>query len=133
MYANIHRVEHNFEVGYLIFLRLQPYRQSLLKKSSVEKIKPHFYGPYRVIRRFREVAYELELLEGIKIHDTFHVSCLKKALGQQVTASSNIPPLDDGGKLVLTPERIVDVSEQSLRRKVIQEYLVVWRGFLVAP
>jgi hypothetical protein len=31
--------------------------------------------------------------------------------------------------LVLAPEIIVDVREQRLRRKVIREYLVVWRGF----
>jgi hypothetical protein len=75
------------------------------------------------------VAYELELPEGSRIHNTFHVSCLKKALGQQVTASANFPPLDEEGQLVMTPKRIVDVREQRLRSRVIQEYLVVWRGF----
>jgi hypothetical protein len=97
MYVDRHRVEHNFEVGDLVFLRLQPYRQSSLKKSGAEKLKPHFYGPYRVIRRVGEVAYELELPEGSRIHNTFHVSYLKKALGQQVTASTDIPPLDEEG------------------------------------
>jgi hypothetical protein len=119
MYADRHRVEHNFEVGDLVFLRLHPYRQSSLKKSGVEKLKPHFYGPYRVIRRVGEVAYELELPEGSRIHNTFHVSFLKKALGQQVTASTDLPPLDEEGKLVLAPERIVDVREWRLRSRVI--------------
>jgi hypothetical protein len=111
MYADRHRVECNFEVGDLVFLRLQPYRQSSLKKSGAEKLKPHFYGPYRVIKRVGEVAYELELPEGRKIHNVFHVSCLKKALGQQVTASTDLPLLDEEGQLVLAPERIVDVWE----------------------
>jgi hypothetical protein len=71
-----------------VFLRLQPYRQSSLKKSGAEKLKPQFYGPYRVTRRVGEVAYELEFLEGSKIHNLFHVSCLKKALGQQITTSA---------------------------------------------
>jgi hypothetical protein len=82
MYANRHRVEHNFEVGDLVFLRLQSYRQSSLKKSGAEKMKPRFYRPYKVIMRVGEVAYELELPEGRKIHNTFHVSFLKKALDQ---------------------------------------------------
>jgi hypothetical protein len=68
-----------------------------LKKSGVEKLKPKFYGLYRVIRRVGEVAYELELLEGSKIQNVFHVSCLKKAVGQQVSISEELPPLDEEG------------------------------------
>jgi hypothetical protein len=52
MYADRHRVECNFEVGDLVFLRLQPYQQPSTKKSGAEKLKPLFYGPYRVIERF---------------------------------------------------------------------------------
>jgi hypothetical protein len=40
IYADRHRVERTFEVGDLVFLRLQPYRQSSLKKSGAEKLKP---------------------------------------------------------------------------------------------
>ena len=64
-----------------------------------------------MIRGVGEVVYELELLEGSKIHNTFHVYCLKKALGQYGIASTYLPPLDEEGKLVLAPERIVDVKE----------------------
>jgi hypothetical protein len=80
IYADQHRVEGSFEVGDLVFLRLQPYRQSSLKRSRTEKLKLKFYGPYRVIRRIGDVAYELELPEGSKIHNVFHVSFLKKAV-----------------------------------------------------
>jgi hypothetical protein len=131
MYADRHRVERSFEVGDLVFLRLQPYRQSSLKKSGAEKLKPRFYGPYRVIRRVGEVAYELELPEGSKIHNVFHVSCLKKALGQQVTSSAELPPLDEEGQLVLIPEEILDVRERKLRSRVIREYLIRWRDLPV--
>ena len=62
-------------------MRLQPYRQSSLKKSGAEKLKPRFYGPYRIMRRVGEVAYELELPKESKIHNVFHVSCLKKGSG----------------------------------------------------
>jgi len=74
MYADQHRVECSFEVGDLVFLRLQPYRQSSLKRCDD--------GSYRVIKKIVEVAYALDLLEGSKIHDVFHISCLKKAMGQ---------------------------------------------------
>jgi hypothetical protein len=56
-----HRIEHSFEVGDLVLLRLQPYKQLSLKKSGAEKLKPIFYGPYRIMRRVGKVAYELEI------------------------------------------------------------------------
>jgi hypothetical protein len=74
----MNRIERSFEVGDLVFLRLQLYRQSSLKKSGAEKLKPRFYGPYRIMHRVGEVAYELELLEGRNIHNVFRVSCLKR-------------------------------------------------------
>jgi hypothetical protein len=81
----------------LVFLRLQPYRQSSRKKSGVEKLKPRFYGPYRIMRQVGEVSYELELPEWSKIHNVFHVSCLKKAVGKFISTSEELPPLDEKG------------------------------------
>jgi hypothetical protein len=50
MYADMHMKERKFEVGDLVFLRLQPYRQTSLKKSGIEKLKPQLYGPYMLKR-----------------------------------------------------------------------------------
>jgi hypothetical protein len=36
--------------------------------------------PYRIMHRVGEVAYELELPEGSKIHNVFHMSCLKNVM-----------------------------------------------------
>ena len=74
-------MERQFEVDDLVYLCLQPYKQSTLKEKGAKKLKPSFYGPYRVICRVGEVAYELELPIGSKIHNIFQVSCLKKAIG----------------------------------------------------
>jgi hypothetical protein len=49
IYADRKRIERSFEVGDLVFLWLQPYIQSSLKRSGAEKLKPRSYGPYRVI------------------------------------------------------------------------------------
>jgi len=81
VYADRGQVERQFEVGDMFYLRLQPYRKSSLKQKGAEKLKPRFYGLYRVICRVGQVAYELELPQGSKIHNIFHVSYLKKALG----------------------------------------------------
>lgn len=103
----------------MVYLRLQPFRQSTLKKSGAEKLKPHFYGPFRVIKRVGVVAYELELPTSSRVHNVFHVSHLKKALGHNVIVSFDLPPLDEEGELVLVPEAILDVKERLLRRRTI--------------
>jgi hypothetical protein len=101
--ADKHKVDRTFEVGDLVYLRLQPYRQASIKRSGAEKLQPHFFGPYRVNRRIQAVAYELELPQGSKIHNVFHVSCLKKAIGQHVRPIEALRPMDEEGQLVLIP------------------------------
>ena len=71
MYADRKRIERSFEVGYLVFVRLKPYKKSTLKRSGEENLKPRFYGPYKIIRKVGEVAYELELPPNNKIHNVF--------------------------------------------------------------
>ena len=93
----------------------------------MEKLKPRFYGPYQILRRIGEVAYELELPECSKIHNVFHVSRLKKVLGQHVIPSNELPPLDNEGKLALHLEIILDKRERKLRNRTITEYLVKWK------
>jgi hypothetical protein len=126
--ADKHMIERSFEVGDLVFLRLQPYRQSSLKKSGTEKLKARFYGPYRIMRRVGKVAYELELPEGSNIHNMFHMSCLKMAVGKFISTSKELPSLDEEGQLELVSEEVLEFREKKLRRKVIKECLIRSRG-----
>lgn len=100
-------MERSFEIDDLVYLMLQPYTQSTLRKKGTEKLKPQYYGPFKVVKRVGEVAYELDLTVDSKVHNVFHVSRLKKALRPQVTPI-DLPPLDDEGKLILIPEVILD-------------------------
>nr|GEZ15362.1 putative reverse transcriptase domain-containing protein [Tanacetum cinerariifolium] len=45
------------------------------------KLAPRFVGPFEIIEKVGPVAYRLDLLEELNgVHDTFHVSNLKKCL-----------------------------------------------------
>jgi hypothetical protein len=45
------------------------------------KLAPRYIGPFRIIERHGEVAYQLELLESLSgVHVVFHISQLKKCL-----------------------------------------------------
>ena len=69
----------------------------------------------------------MELSEGSKIHNVFHVSCLKKSIGQKIFISDTLPPLDDEGQLTLIPEKVLKTRERRLRSRTIKEYLVQWK------
>ena len=77
-YADSKRKEVTYEIGDRAYLRVSPLRG--VKCFGVKgKLAPRFVGPYRILERMGEVAYKLELPEGLSgVHDVFHVSQLKK-------------------------------------------------------
>ena len=60
-----------------------------------------------ILKKIGEVAYELELPLGGKVHNVFHASSLKKEVGKKIRVSKEFPPLDDERNLVLVPKKIL--------------------------
>jgi len=121
------RSEISFLPGDWVYLRLQPYKQASLKKGGKKKLQPKFYGPYKVIKKVGEVAYALELPTSSKIHNVFHVSSLKKVVGQHTMAQTELLKLDEEGRLQLEPESILETCTKGLRSRKITEYLIKWK------
>jgi hypothetical protein len=109
-------------------VRLQPYKQLSLKQHGKNKLAPKFYGPYQINRKISHVAYQLDLPDKSRIHNVFHVSCLKRVLGQQQKAQTILPVLDEEGRIILEPEAIIATREKRLRARVIKEYLIKWKN-----
>lgn len=49
-----HHSEHEFEVGDLVFLKLQPYIQTLVVSRSKKKLSFRYFGPLKVLDRVGE-------------------------------------------------------------------------------
>jgi hypothetical protein len=79
-YADTRRRELTFEVGDYVYLKVSPMR-SVKRFNMKGKLAPRYIGPFKIIERCGEVAYQLELPESLAgVHDVFHVSQLKKCL-----------------------------------------------------
>jgi hypothetical protein len=105
------------------FLKLQPYVQSSLAQRANQKLAFKFFCPFRVIERIGSVAYKPELPPSASIHTIFHISQLKKAIGDQ-TVSSDLP---SGDITHHVPERILQRRMSPGDRSVLQG-LIQWSG-----
>jgi hypothetical protein len=70
----------SFEVGDFVYLKVSPMRGMEIFKVK-GKLSPRYIGPFKILERNGEVAYQLELPDSLSdVHDVFHVSELKKCL-----------------------------------------------------
>ncbi|KAD6796227.1 hypothetical protein E3N88_07123 [Mikania micrantha] len=94
-----------------------------------EELSPRFIGPFKIIARVGNVAYRLELPEELKlIHNTFHVSYLRKCLADE---STYVPlediEVDEKLNYIEKPIEILDHKVKLLRNKTIDQVKVRWK------
>lgn len=100
-------------------------------KRSSQKLANRFFGPFQVEKRIGQVAYRLKLPKGAKIHPVFHVSLLKKRVGDDVPVSVELPPLRSNGALSLEPEEILSIRKVQVAEEQVTEVLVQWKGLTI--
>jgi len=130
-HANQRRREVSFEVGDYVYLKLQPYRQTIVAFRSSLKLSPQFYGPFQILSKVDLVAYRLDLPKDCQIHNVFYVSLLRKHLGSITPLSSQLPPLADDSTILPQPASILarrEIQKEKYRPKA--EVLVKWMGAL---
>ena len=101
---------------------------SLKKAKKDNKLFPKYYGPYKVLQNIGTMAYKLELPPYSRVHPVFHVSFLKKVIGDKLPVQTILPELDEEGKIILEPEALMETRTRQLRNRSILEYLIKWKN-----
>jgi hypothetical protein len=126
-YANHRRRGLSFDVRDFIYLKVSPMR-GLCRFKVRGKLAPRFIGPFKILEKRGEIAYQLELPPQLSdVHDVFHVSQLKKCLR---VPEEQIPMKDLDAKEDLSyqeyPLRILETSERVPWNKKIKMCKVQW-------
>jgi hypothetical protein len=126
-YANHRRRELSFKAGDFVYLKVPPMR-GLHRFKVRGKLAPRFIGPFKILEKRGEVAYQLELPPQLSdVHDVFYVSQLKKCLR---VPEEQIPMEDLDAKEDLAYQehlvRILETSERVTQNKKIKMCKVQW-------
>nr|GEW16265.1 putative reverse transcriptase domain-containing protein [Tanacetum cinerariifolium] len=83
-YADKKRKPLEFSVGDYVLLKVSPWK-GVVRFGKKGKLAPRFVGPFEIIEKEGLVTYRLDLPEELNgVHDTFHVSNLKKCLADPI-------------------------------------------------
>ncbi|GJT35998.1 hypothetical protein Tco_0926417 [Tanacetum coccineum] len=117
------------EVGDRVLLKVLTWK-GVVRFGKKGKLAPRYVGPFEILERISLVAYRLRLLEELySVHDTFHVSNLKKCLGNANShVSLNEIKIDKTLRFVEEPVEIMDREIKSLERSRIPLMKVRWNS-----
>ncbi|GKE32399.1 hypothetical protein Tco_1451721, partial [Tanacetum coccineum] len=115
------------EVGDHVMLKVSPWK-GVVCFGKKGKLAPRYVGPFEILKRIGPIAYRLILSEELSVvHDTFHVSNLKKCL-----ADASLHVLLDEIKVDQTLRfveeliEIMDLGIKSLKHSKISLVKVHW-------
>ncbi|GKE33739.1 reverse transcriptase domain-containing protein [Tanacetum coccineum] len=126
-YADNRRKPLEFEVGDRVMLKVSPWK-GVVCFGKKGKLALRYVGPFEILERIGPVAYRLRLSEELSgVHDTFHVSNLKKCLAY---ASLHVPldKVDKTLRFVEEPVEIMDCEIKSLKHSKISLVKVRWNS-----
>ncbi|XP_012448892.1 uncharacterized protein LOC105772110 [Gossypium raimondii] len=128
-YPNLKRRVIEYSVRDFVFLKISSWKK-VLRFGHKGKLSPRFIVSYRILKRMRSVAYQLELPPELdRINDVFHVSMLRQYRSNPSHVVS-VKEIEVKPDLTFEEEsvQILDRDVQILGRKSIPLVKVLWRN-----
>lgn len=127
-YADTKRQQVEFNIGDMVLVKLQPYRQHSVALRQNQKLGMRYFGPFPILERIGTVAYKLQLPPTAKIHHVFHVPLLKLCHGSHKEPYLPLPlATTDQGPLLL-PKAILQSRFLLCKGQQVLQVLVHWEG-----
>nr|GEX47692.1 putative reverse transcriptase domain-containing protein [Tanacetum cinerariifolium] len=128
-YADKRRKPLEFKVGDRVLLKVSPCK-GVVRFGKKGKLAPRYVGPFEIVKCIRPVAYRLKLPQELScVHDTFHVSNLKKCLAElDVQVALDEIEIDENLHFVEEPIEIVERDVKQLKRRRIPLVKVRWNS-----
>ncbi|GJV46193.1 putative reverse transcriptase domain-containing protein [Tanacetum coccineum] len=77
-YADLKRKPIEFQVGDKVMLKVLPWK-GIIRFGKRGKLNPRYVKPFKVLEKVGSISYKLKLPQELsRVHNTFHVSNLKK-------------------------------------------------------
>ncbi|GJW46095.1 hypothetical protein Tco_0077741 [Tanacetum coccineum] len=128
-YADKRRKPLEFKVGDRVLLKVSPWK-GVVRFGKKGKLAPRYVGPFEIMECVGPVAYRLKLPQELScVHDTFHVSNLKKCLAEpDVQVPLDEIEIDKNLRFVEEPIEIVERDVKKLKRRRIPLVKVRWNS-----
>ncbi|GJS96360.1 putative reverse transcriptase domain-containing protein [Tanacetum coccineum] len=128
-YADLKHKPMEFQVGDIVMLKVLPWK-GVVRFGKRGKINPKYVGPFKVLEKVGAITYKLELPQELsRVHNTFHVSNLKKCyFNEPLAVPLDGLHIDDKLHFIEEPEEIIDPEVKRLKQSRIPIVKVRWNS-----
>ena len=102
-----------------MFIKVRP-KESSLRLGSCAKLAPRYCGPFEILSRIGQVAYQLALPPNLRVHNVFHIFVSNKCVHDAThVVNWNVVQVEPEGEFMVEPDCILGTREITLWNRII--------------